>query len=152
MTNVTRDKNISFVVDQTRPYGTILGLEEKSYRQKSHEISIRADDNYALMEAALYINGKKIRDYSPEEITGESGITELLKEKKNIQKVSLKLKDRAGNTNMILPAGNPDGSLICSDRLLLFFYNKPLFYSFLIVLGVILTGMVDIFVEKRRRH
>lgn len=148
MTNVTRDKDLSFVIDQTRPYGAILGLEEKCYREKEHEISIRADDNYALKEAALYVNGKKIRDYPVEDISKEGGITELLKEKKTVQRVSVKLKDRAGNSSTILPGGNPDGSLITSDRFLQFYYNKPLFYCSILAAVLILFGVAIMLAEK----
>ena len=126
MTNAAKNQQIRFVVDKTPPYGVIAGLEKKIYKEKRHAFTIRADDNYALKEAVLYINGRKKKVYGPEDFLYEDGITVQLDESRKMQRVTLQLTDRAGNTVTILPRNNPYGSLITTDRTAVAVHNIPL--------------------------
>lgn len=149
MTNVSKDKQVRFVVDQTKPYGVITGLEEKVYKEDRHEIIIRADDNYALKEAELYVNGIKKKTYAPDDFLYGAGISEYLKQSNTVQRISLKLTDKAGNTRVILPHGNPLGSLITTSRFILMSRHIPLM-AFIVLLLMAGLYLIKRFVKRRK--
>lgn len=149
MTNVSKDKQVRFVVDQTMPYGVITGLEEKVYKENRHEIVIRADDNYALKEAELYVNGMKKKTYTPDDFLYGAGITEYLDQSKIVQKVSLRLVDKAGNTRTVLPRGNPFGSLITTSRFVLVTQQIP-YIAFAILILIAGLSLLTWALEKRK--
>lgn len=144
MTNLTKEKQLAFVIDQTKPAGSISGLEEKSYRENQHDIYIRADDNYGLKEAILYVNGSVRRKYDAGDFSSGYSVTEILTGTNTIQKVSLKMTDWAGNSSTVLPDGNPYGSLITSDAFVQFYHNLPLFWGVILALTVIALGVISI--------
>ena len=150
MTNVAKDKQVRFVVDKTSPYGVITGLEEKIYKEDRHEINIRADDNYALKEAELYVNGVKKKSYAPDDFLYGTGITEYLDQSSTVQMVSLKLTDKAGNTRTILPRGNSFGSLITTNRFVLMSRHIPLIALGILILMAGLTLLTWLMKNKGR--
>jgi len=147
-TNSSKGRNIRFVIDQTKPSGLILGLEEKHYIEKEHPIYIRADDNFGLKEAVLFINGRVQKTYSEKDFADGLGAEEILSESHKIQKVSLQLTDWAGNSRIVLPDGNSAGSLICKDRMIHFLHNKILLLTALLLLAVFVVIYIGVWGRK----
>lgn len=141
MDNVTKDKDIEFVIDKTVPTGTISGLEENSYREDEHEIVLRAGDNYGLDKAVLYVDNEVKGEYEAEEFAGDQGVAVMLESKNTPQNVSMELFDLAGNTAKIGHGENDRGCLITSNAWIQFYNNKPLFIS---VMGVGAAGILAV--------
>ena len=141
MDNVTKDKDIEFVIDKTAPTGTISGLEKNSYREDEHEITVRAGDNYGLEKAVLYIDNEEKGEYSADDFAGDNGVPVTLTSKNTPQNVSMELFDLAGNTTRIGHGENDRGCLITSNAWIQFYNNKPLFIS---VMGVGAVGILAV--------
>ncbi|MBQ9156757.1 MAG: Ig-like domain repeat protein [Eubacterium sp.] len=151
MTSLTRDKHIDFVIDRTPPAGSISGLEEKRYLEDRHKIYVRADDNYALKEAVLYVDRKAKKKYDASDFESGYSVEEVLEGKHSIQKVSLTMTDWAGNEALVLPDGNPGGSLITSNRWVQFYHNPLLVCASIAALLLLVIGVGLVVYRKRMR-
>lgn len=125
MNNVAKKKDIQFVIDKTAPTGIISGLEERSYKEDSHKINVRAMDNYQLDEAVLYVDGSAYKTFAAEDFQGDKGVEVTLDSKNKPQEVYLSLTDKAGNSVDLKKAE----CLITSNAWVQYVNNKPLFYS-----------------------
>lgn len=141
MDNVTKDKDIKFVIDKTVPTGTISGLEKDSYREDEHEIVVRAGDNYGLDKAILYVDDEIKGEYGAQDFVADAGVSVILTSKNTPQNVSMDLYDLAGNSTRIGHGENEKGCLITSNAWIQFYNNKPLFIS---VMGVGIVGILAV--------
>lgn len=143
MNNITKKKEIEFVIDKTKPTATISGLEESRYMENEHNIVLRASDNYGLKEGELYIDDQKKDTYDEQELTSPSGVTATLLSKNEPQRVSMLVRDWAGNEDIVVP-GEHDDVIITTNLFWQWFFNKPLFYGSLVGTTAAVLGIAGV--------
>ena len=127
----------------------ISGVEQNGrYRENSREILLDVQDNLAIKEVTVVLDGKEAAVYDAKTINASNGkISMIAKGKNTWQILEVFAEDQAGNqmkTEEIV-------FLVTPNRFIQFYNNKPLFYgssALLFVTFIIGTGCL---IQNRRK-
>ena len=147
--NQSKGKSLSFAVDKSVPSVVISGVEQNGrYRENSREILLDVQDNLAIKEVTVVLDGKEAAVYDAKTINASNGkISMIAKGKNTWQILEVFAEDQAGNqmkTEEIV-------FLVTPNRFIQFYNNKPLFYgssALLFVTFIIGTGCL---IQNRRK-
>lgn len=96
--NVSRKKEVKFVVDKTAPQVRVTGLEEYEYVTKEQMVDVQVLDAYGTESVMIYVNGQLYEKYTKDRIGNQSGKFEVtLLPKDEEQEIYVVAKDLAGN-------------------------------------------------------
>lgn len=96
--NVSRKKEIKFVVDKTAPQVRVTGLEEYEYVAKEQVVKVQVSDLYGTESVVIYVNGQIYEKYIRDRIENQDGKFEVkLLPKDEEQEIYVVAKDLAGN-------------------------------------------------------
>ncbi len=132
--NQSKGKSISFAVDKSAPSIVISGVEQEGrYRENSREILLDVEDNLALKEVKVILDGE-VQVYEQEALNAGDGIISVIAQGKNEwQTLQVSAKDRAGN-EISLPGIT---FLVTPNVWVQIYHQKPLFYGSIVMLGMI---------------
>ncbi len=136
--NQSKGKNIAFGVDNTAPDILITGIEAGgTYREKEKNILIHVQDNVALKEVEVFLNGEKIF-YDAKQLEELNGkILIVSKGNPDWQSIQVNAKDMAGNMH----ASAKWQFLVTPNLFIQLWNHKPMFYtSSGILTGICLLG------------
>ena len=97
--NLSRDKEIEFVVDKTAPSIVTADIKDNGiYREEKHEFSVNVVDNVSVKTLDIYVNGELLKSFEEDELGTDidTKILELLA-KDVYQDVYIVATDEAGN-------------------------------------------------------
>lgn len=146
--NHSKGKKIEFVIDKTAPSILINGVEnKKQYREKYREVTVDVEDNVAVRELEITINGAVTR-YDALEIAKVDGkVTFPVESSNDWQKMKVTAYDAAGNKTK----SDEVKFLITANLFVQFYRNQPLFYGTIGAIGI-MGGLLWIFIEKKKRE
>ena len=146
--NQSKGKSLSFAVDKSVPSVVISGVEQEGrYRENSREILLDVQDNLAIKELTVVLNGE-VTVYDAETINALKGkLSTIVKGKNTWQTLRIFAEDQAGNqmkTEEIV-------FLVTPNRFIQFYNNKPLFYGSSTLLFVTFIIGTSCLVQNRKK-
>jgi hypothetical protein len=156
---------VDFIVDKTAPTVVATGIESNSsYNDEKRTLVIDAEDNIALKEVEVYLNGSATPQitYTADDFKGDDGkVSYDIFAAESHQDISLKAVDMAGNEmdellieNFFISA-DPFLSFMAQTPLAGFVSTPPVLYglaiAFAIILAAIAFSLIFLFFFKRRR-
>ncbi len=156
-------KVLEFRVDSTAPViSKVQGMENNSYNEKEHVITLSVEDAIALDSIEVLIDGKADPNNTFHDISKDGNVTNkeltvVLKENKDAQKVQVIAKDRAGNIVDTATYGEKEelGTffnkeiLVNTNAFIRWYNNKPLFFSSIAALLAVIFGGIYFFYKKK---
>lgn len=151
---------VQFAVDKTTPNVVFTGVvEDELYNETEHTVLIDAQDNIALDQITVYLNGQEYAQYSAKDIESFDNqlVAVTVPQSKTKQSVQVAARDMAGNmigdvTSSVANSTCEEISfLVTTNKLVQFLHN-----SWLIILsgvaGVSLVGGIVFAVMRKRRR
>lgn len=150
---------ILFAVDQTAPSAVISGTENGGiYKEAEHTVLVDVQDNIALKDVTIYLNGNEYVTYDAGQIAElEDGMIPVnVSEAIATQKIQLVATDMAGNILGESPEGEFDKTfedfnlLVTRNVLVQILYR----YWFVLIIGVVAIagGIIVILIKKRKKN
>lgn len=161
VSNKHKDSNLEilFAVDQTAPSAVISGTENGGiYKEAEHTVLVDVQDNIALKDVTIYLNGNEYATYDAGQIAElEDGMIPVnVSEAIATQKIQLVATDMAGNILGESPEGEFDKTfedfnlLVTQNVLVQILYR----YWLALIIGVVVIagGIIVILIRKRKKN
>lgn len=150
----TKDAEISFGVDKTKPNIVVANLESKqTYALDNMTVIMSASDNLKLTEVMVYLDESlhaEWKDASLETMLDQSGdlTFDIPGTSNHAHKVKIVCRDAAGNE----ASQEITGFYVTTNLWVRYFNNKPLFYGSILAMVSALGLIVFIVVKKRKKE
>ena len=139
--------DVSFAVDNTAPIVSFSGFDEEVVAGKSHDVNAYVEDNMKLDHATIEVNGEEVQTLSASDLSHKDHKITLA-ESGDVQKVTVKAYDAAGNVSSVDSAS----IFVNNDPIARLMHNTVLFTTLVIALVVLLGGLFwFFFIFKRRK-
>ena len=139
--------DVSFAVDNTAPIVSFSGFDEEVVAGKSHDVNAYVEDNMKLDHATIEVNGEEVQTLSASDLSRKDHKITLA-ESGDVQKVTVKAYDAAGNVSSVDSAS----IFVNNDPIARLMHNTVLFTTLVIALVVLLGGLFwFFFIFKRRK-
>lgn len=146
--NSAKGKKVEFVVDKTPPSVLVSGVEDDGqYREDAKTVTVDVEDNVRLANVVVNRDGVK-ETYTAEQIAQKDGRIELsIPSKNQWQTLAVTAYDAAENQFDF----SEIRYLITANFLIQIYENKPLFYSIIAAVAVLLAALYLFFMAVRRK-
>lgn len=154
--NTSEEAKIRFAVDRTVPeLPSIIGMQNAVVTGNKQVVSLQVMDNVALDRITVYINGKKVKNWS--DLTGYAADCDFTIPVGEKQKIRIVAVDKAGN---VLDTDAADFApaygfnrviTVKTNSLLQLYDNKPLFYGCIAGAVLLLAGSIVLFIVLGRK-
>ena len=147
--NGLKEKPIAFAIDKTAPSVVVSGIDDKErYQETSKNVEITLNDNIAIGNADLMINGKVVESYDRDTIVREQGkLAYLVKGADEWQTISVVARDAAGN----IAQSDTYTVFISNNKIRQFYENKPLFYGVIGGGAAALAALIAFILYKKKK-
>lgn len=151
---------VQFAVDKTTPNVVFTGVEEDElYNETEHTVLIDAQDNIALDQITVYLNGQEYAKYSAKDIEAFDNqlVAVTVPQSKTKQSVQVAARDMAGNmigdvTSSVANSACEEISfLVTTNKLVQFLHNSWLIILTTVAGVSLVSGSVFVVMRKRRK-
>ncbi len=150
--NKVKKMDVEFAIDKTAPTLVVSGIEDAAqYNEDSREITVVAQDNLAINNMDIYIDGTLAEDgsYTSEELVDSNGeVSYTISSNNAFQNVKVIATDMAGNE----AESSPMSVLVTSNLFVQYYSNTPLLVGSILGVLVLCTVLYFAVIRKRKRQ
>ncbi|MCM1159241.1 MAG: Ig-like domain-containing protein [Clostridium sp.] len=146
--------SVEFAVDRTAPSIVFSGAEDGGmYNEAEHTVLVDVQDNIALSEFTVYVDGEEYGRYTEKELKeyGDGLVPVKVEQSLARQRIQVKAEDRAGNRTGEEEGKEPEGiSILVTTNGFVRFMNRS--WLLVVVLLLLAVAAVSYIVYRRKRE